>query len=77
MLILDDQTTHLLSAIINSFHSLGVKNITKASLIKKPQPTFTSIYFISPQSIELVVKDFKDSPIYHSINLLICETITP
>ena len=36
MLIIDEFTTPLLSSIVVEFFSLGVKNITKVSLKKKP-----------------------------------------
>ena len=57
--------------------SLGVKNITKVHLKKKPCPQFIGIYFISKESMNFVLEDFKKEPIYHSINILINTAITP
>ena len=54
MLILDDTTSPILSAIVPEFLSLGVKNVTKASLVKKPYPNFVGIYFISKESLPCV-----------------------
>ena len=55
MLIIDEFTTPLLSSIVVEFFSLGVKNITKVSLKKKPEPKFAGLYFISEQSISTIV----------------------
>jgi len=71
MLILDDVTTSLLSAVIQDFFCLGMKNVTKASLNKKPEMTYSGIYFISAESLPCVVKDFHKAPIYQSINILL------
>ena len=55
--------------------ALGVKNVTKAHLKKKPCPTFVGIYYISKESLPHLFEDFKKDPLYHSINLLLNETI--
>lgn len=55
MLILDEITTPLLSAIVPEFLSLGVKNVTKVNLVKKPFPTYAGIYYISKQSLPSVI----------------------
>jgi hypothetical protein len=47
MLILDDITTPLLSSVVVEFMALGVKNVTKAHLKKKPFPNYIGIYYIS------------------------------
>lgn len=47
MLVLDDVTAPLLSSIVAEFLALGVKNVTKAALKKKPLPNCIGIYYIS------------------------------
>ena len=71
VLILDEITTPLLSSAVSEFMSLGVKDITKATLKKKPCPTYAGIYYISHLSLPLLTDDFKKEPIYHSINLIL------
>jgi hypothetical protein len=77
MLILDETTQHILSSVVQEFLALGVKNVTRASLIKKPLPNYVGLYFISKESLSHVFEDFKKEPIYHSINILLNTTITP
>ena len=40
-------------------------------------PAAVSIYYISPQSLPLLSKDFTENNLYFSINILISEEITP
>jgi lipid A disaccharide synthetase len=67
----------LLSSVVYYFFALGVKNITKIKLKKKPEPNCIGIYYLSPISLKLINEDFKNEPIYHSINILLNEEVTP
>ena len=59
MLIIDDRTKEILTSLVSDFFSLGVKNITKISLKKKPEPNNLGIYFICEESLPFLIEDFK------------------
>jgi hypothetical protein len=76
MLVVDELTSSLLSSVVYYFFALGVKNITKITLKKKPEHSCIGIYYLSPKSLKLIAEDFKGEATYHSVNILLSEEVT-
>lgn len=65
ILILDQSTTKIISSLVTTFDLLSenVLLLENLQLVRKPFPTISAIYFITPSadSIDRMLKDFKDA----------------
>lgn len=75
---MDDKTRQILSKILKTENILdyGIKANLNASIKKKAEPNAMAIYYISKESLEYLIRDFKKEALYFSVNILMCEQIT-
>lgn len=73
-MVLDSISVKIVSSFmkLKDLIDMGISTIEKLELARKPYPKHDVFYFIEPskESVDLLLKDFKEEMMYRKVNLI-------